>query len=71
MRDLLIDVTFFLSVHDAAALRAAAFAADPELPESASLAECCRVLLHPIEPPAGCDILESTATVLPEHFHAA
>lgn len=57
----LIDVNLFLSVHDAAALRAAAVAADPDLPQGASLAECARILLHPLSPPAGCDILESTA----------
>ena len=57
----LIDVNLFLSVHDAAALRAAAVAANPGTPPNASLAECARILLHPLSPPAGCDILESTA----------
>ena len=61
MKPALIDVNLFLSVHDAAALRAAALAADPELPATASLAECARVLLHPDLAPAGADILESTA----------
>lgn len=60
-RECLIDVTLFLSVYDAAALRAAALAAEPDLPIAASLAECCRVLLHPDLAPAGADILESTA----------
>jgi len=57
----LIDVNLFLSVHDAAALRAAALSADPDMPPNASIAECCRILLHPLSPPAGCDILESIA----------
>lgn len=61
MKPALIDVNLFLSVHDAAALRAAAVSADPDLPQDASLAECCRVLLHPVLAPAGADILESTA----------
>lgn len=59
----LLEVSIFLEVHDAAALRAAALAIDPDMPQDASLAECARILLHP-EAPAGADILESTAQEL-------